>query len=127
MKQAILLFIAGALLLVYAQAQQDKKPVPPLEIPLSAEEIEAGRRAAQPMADATVMVNDLLIVAAHHRPTRNAQADRDRLAEMGSRLVLIANSLQDAESDYSAWLESVRKNHNCDACLLQDGKLISKK
>lgn len=123
MKQAILFFIAGTLLLVCAQAQQEKTaPVDPLA--LTPAEVEAGAKASQPITEATTMVNDLLIVAAHHRPTRNAQADRDKLAEMGSRLVMIATAMKDAEAQYKTWLDGVRKAHNCASCELRDGKLI---
>jgi len=117
--------IIGLLFLTCAHAQQETRK-PPKDITLSAEEIEAGRKASAPIGEATVMVNDLLIVAAHHRPTRNAQGDRDKLADMGSRLVMIAGALKTAEADYSTWLDSIRKTHKCDSCILQDGKLIPK-
>lgn len=126
MKKILLICIAALALLGAAQAQQEAPkaspapvatPSPAANLVLTEKELKDGQAAAGVLNDAVQSLNVSLDQA------RGVANDTQALT-MGWKFVTISRNLAEAQTAYNAWAAKVQKDHNCEGCNIQDGKLV---
>jgi len=126
MKKIALIFIAALALMGYAQAQQEAPkaspapvatPTPAANLALTEKELKDGQAAATTLNEAVQSLNVSLDQA------RGVGNDTQALT-MGWKFVTISRNLAEAQATYNAWAAKVQKDHGCEGCAIQDGKLV---